>query len=317
MVLEHENQGVIWIFEGSSGKLKRSQLSQYLTVVSPHGPHDEGNPMRPDLWQSGLTLLSGALLISLSSCGVVEKSPTCNLKGNGLRLASYTGENLGDKQISLTFLKGPSHVSEEIGHYLEEHEIHATFFVEGRKAEEEEEVLEKLVEQGHRIGSGGFSFTALKDSEEPVVEMKTADEIISHFAYGNQFWYYGEPGSIDDDTLTQLNRAGLGKYVGPIHANTGGDHFVVDEECWRRGMSVSECTHGYFDEIVHLGHGIIPFHDEDPRTVELIEELVPELIAYGFSFVRLDQIPDLRLALTANGGTPDAVKGAEVCHDYE
>ncbi len=56
-----------------------------------------------------------------------------------------------------------------------------------------------------------------------------------------------------------------------------------------------------------------------PKTcaVELLKELIPELLAYGFTFVDLDQIPDLRLALTANGGIPDAEKGAEVCHDYE
>ncbi len=77
------------------------------------------------------------------------------------------------------------------------------------------------------------------------------------------------------------------------------------------------CAEQYFNEIVRIGHGIIPFHDEDTRSAELLRQLIPELKAYGFSFVRLDQIPDLRLALTANGGIPDAAKGAEVCHDYE
>lgn len=271
--------------------------------------------MRPELWQSGL--LSGAMLLSLSSCGVVEKSPTCNLKGNGLRLESYSGKNLSDLQISLVFLKGPSPVSEDIGRFLEERSITATFFVEGHKAEKEESIVEKLAEQGHRIGSSGFSATALKVSEEPVIEMKAADHVIADFAYGNQFWYYSEPGTIDQDALDQLNRAGLGKYIGPIHADTGSALFVEDEQCWKRDMTVSECTLGYFNEIVRLGHGIIPFHDEDPRTGELIRELIPQLTAFGFTYVRMDQIPDLRLALSANGGTPDAVKGAKVCHDYE
>lgn len=273
--------------------------------------------MRPELWQSGLTLPFGALLLSISSCGVVEKSPTCNLKGNGLRLESYSGKNLSNLQISLAFLKGPSEVSSEIGHFLEEQSIPATFFVEGHKAEDEEEIVEELVEQGHRIGSSGYSGTSLSVSEEPVVEMKATDQIISHFAYGNQFWFYGEEGSIDADALEQLKRAGLGKYVGPIHADTGSPIFTVDEECWKQNMTVTACTQGYFDEIVRLGHGIIPFHDEDPRTLALVKELIPQLTAFGFSYVRLDQIPDLRLALTANGGIPDATKGAEVCHDYE
>lgn len=273
--------------------------------------------MRAESWRNSLLFACGTALFGLSGCGAVEKSPTCNLEGRGLRLSAYTGENLSNLQLSFIFLKGPTATSEKIGYYLEEQSIQATFFVEGHKAEEEEEVLEELAHQGHRIGSGGFSFTALKDAEDPVLELKTADEIIAPFAYGNQFWLYGEPGSIDDDTLNQLNRAGLGKYVGPIHADTGSALFLSDEQCWEQGVSVATCAEGYFNEIVRLGHGIIPFHDEDPRTLELLEELVPELKAYGFSFNRLDQIPDLRLALTANGATPDAVKGAEVCHDYE
>lgn len=273
--------------------------------------------MRPDLWQKSLTLAFTATLMGLSGCGSVEKSATCNLKGDGLRLTPYTGENLSHLQISLVFLKGPGEVSEEIGHYLEEHHVPATFFVKGEEAEKHESVVEHLIEQGHRIGNGGFSFTALKDAEDPVLELRTADEILTPFAYGNQYFLYGEPGSLDHDALTQLKRAGLGKYVGPIHADTGSALFLEDEECWRQEVAVSTCAEGYFNEIVRLGHGIIPFHDEDPRTLELLEELIPELTAFGFTFQRLDQIPDIRLAITANGGIPDSVKGAEVCNDYE
>ncbi len=273
--------------------------------------------MRSDTWQIGLQWVFGALLLGLSGCGAVEKGSTCNLKGKGLSLEGYSGKNLNNLELSLVFLKGPSKVSEEIGHYLEEQHIEASFFVKGLHAEEEESALEKLAEQGHRLGSGGFTFTSLKDTEDPILELKTTDSIIAPFAYGNQFWLFGEEGSIDEDTLKQLNRAGLGKYVGPIHPDTNGTNFVTDEKCWEKGLTVSACAENYFNELVRIGHGIVPFHDETTKTKELIEELIPELKAYGFSFVRLDQIPDLRVALSANGGTPDAEKGSEVCHDYE
>ncbi len=147
--------------------------------------------MRPVDLRMSLGILLGTCLLGLNACGAVEKSPTCNLKGDGLRLAPYSGENLNDLQLSLVFLKGPTGVTESIGDYLHEQEIPATFFVEGHRAEKRESVVEKLVEHGHRIGSGGFSFKALKDAEDPVLEMKAADEIITPFAYGNQSWYYG------------------------------------------------------------------------------------------------------------------------------
>lgn len=257
------------------------------------------------------------LAFSVNSCGLATKSDSCNAKANGLRVAGFNGENLSDKQLSLIFLKGPSHSTEAIGELLKEEAVSATFFAKGEHAESHEEALRKLVEQGHRVASGGYSYAALKSSEDPVIELRAADKLLAPFAYGNQFWLYGEEGSLDDDTLTQLNSAGLGKYIGPIHEDTHGPDFVDDAECWERNMTVTECAHGYFNEIVRIGHGIVPFHDEDHRTHELLHDLLPELIAYGFTFQRLDQIPDLRLALTAAGGTADAVQGAEVCNDYE
>lgn len=255
--------------------------------------------------------------IGLSACGLARKSETCNLKANGLRLSGFSGEHLSDKQLSLVFLKGPSSSTEAIGELLKEAAVPATFFLKAAAIGEHEDVLDKLVEEGHRIATGGYSFTALKAAEDPVVELKAADKLISPFAYGNQYWLYGEPDSLDKDSLEQLHAAGLGKYIGPIHADTDGPWFVDDEKCWEQNLSVSLCSQGYFNELVRIGHGIVPFHDTDDRSRALIEELIPELVAYGFTFQRLDQIPDLRLALTAAGGIPDAVKGAEVCNDYE
>lgn len=262
-----------------------------------------------------LGLLS--LGFGLNSCGLARKSDGCNLKANGLKLSGFSGENLSDKQLSLVFLKGPSETTEAIGELLKEQAIPATFFVKAAKIKGHEGVLDKLVEQGHRIATGGYSFTALKAAEDPVIELKAADKLLAPFAYGNQYWLYGEPGSLDEDSLIQLKAAGLGKYIGPIHADTDIAGFRDDKKCWEQSLSVGQCTLGYFDEIIRIGHGIVAFHDEDDRSRELLAELLPELVAYGFTFQRLDHIPDLRLALTAAGGTPDAEKGAEVCNDYE
>ena len=262
-----------------------------------------------------LGLLS--LGMGLHACGLARKSNGCNVKANGLKLSGFSGENLGDKQLSLVFLKGPSNSTEAIGELLKGEAVAATFFVKAAEIEGHEAALDKLVEQGHRIATGGYSFTALKSTEDPVIELKAADKLLAPFAFGNQYWLYGETGSLDEKARTQLNSAGLGKYIGPIHADTDGAAFVDDEKCWEQNLSVSQCTLGYFDEIVRIGHGIVAFHDNDDRSRELLHELLPELIAYGFSFQRLDQIPDLRLALTAAGGIPDAEKGAKVCNDYE
>ncbi len=265
----------------------------------------------------GQVLGLAGLGIALSACGIVRKSDTCNLKADGLRIAGFNGENLSDKQLSIVFLKGPADSTEAIGSFLSGLTIPATFFIKGSEVLGHEETLGRLVDQGHRLASGGYSFTALKAAEDPVVEVRALDKLISRFATGYQYWLYGEPGSLDARALKQLKNAGLGKYIGPIHSDTVGAAFVDDERCWERGLSVSVCSQGYFDELVRIGHGLVPFHSEDERSLELIKDLVPQLVAFGFTFVKLDQVPDLRFALKAAGGIPDAGKAGEVCNDYE
>ncbi|MBC7659027.1 MAG: polysaccharide deacetylase family protein [Chitinophagaceae bacterium] len=268
--------------------------------------------------KAGLVLSLLGLGLGLESCGLVKKkSDTCNLKADGLTTSAYSGDTLSDKHISLIFLKGPSEATPAIGTYLDSQSVHATFFVQGSLVKEHESDIERLVEQGHQIGTGGFSFTALATAQDPVLELRTADALITPFAHGNQYWLYGERGSLDKDALTQLQRAGLGKYVGPIHGDTTGAAFVSDDQCWEKGMTVETCADGYFNEITRIGHGLIPLHDTDEHTGEMLKVLVPELLAYGMTFVRLDQVPKLRLALTEVGGTPDASIGAAACNDYE
>jgi len=258
-----------------------------------------------------------SLTLCLSSCGIARKSKTCNLKADGLKVAGFSGHHLESKQLSLVFLEGPGHHTEEIGEALHGAHIPATFFIKGEDVHGHEEVLDKLVDQGHRIASGGFTFEDLKSVKDPVLDLRAADKIITPYAFGHQYWLFGEPGSLDAGTITQLKNAGLGKYIGPIHPDTEGETFLEDEKCWESGLAVGQCVQGYFDEIVHIDRGIIPFHSEDERSLKLLQQLIPELVAFGFTFVPLDKIPDLRLALTAAGGIPDAGKGAEVCNDYE
>ncbi len=257
-----------------------------------------------------------SLCLSLAGCGLAKQLETCRQGVPGLRLATYSGENLANLELSLVFLKGPSPISEGIGAFLGTQNIAATFFTQGSEVEKREEVLGKLVDQGHRIGTGGFSFASLKSVPDPVVELKAADFLITPYAFGNQYWLFGESGSLDNKSLEQLKRAGFAKYVGPIHSDTG-ENFVSDDQCWEQNLSVAVCTQGYIDEITRIGRGIIPFHDRDERTLSLVESLIPQLVTAGFSFRRLDQISDLRSALTAAGGTPDATKGAATCNDYE
>ena len=63
---------------------------------------------------------------------------------------------LPDKTLCLTYDDGPGPQSAELGRFLAERGIRATFFVVGKFALERPGVLDELHEQGHIIGNHTF-----------------------------------------------------------------------------------------------------------------------------------------------------------------
>ncbi len=253
----------------------------------------------------------------LSGCGLAKKTHDCKTDGDGLKEGGLDGESLQGKELVLAFLEGPSEVTADIGKYLSGEGISGTFFVAGEHIDEYRGTLRDLKAAGHIIGTGGYTFKGLQAAKDPIIELRSADAEIADLTVGNQFWLYGKADSLSTDTHSLLYNAGLGKYVGPIHEDTGSASFIDDEECWKQGKSVQECGQNYMNEIQRIVHGIVAFHDKDARTAQMLELLIPALKDSNFTFTRLDQVPALRSALAKSGGTADATPANESCDVYE
>jgi peptidoglycan/xylan/chitin deacetylase (PgdA/CDA1 family) len=101
-----------------------------------------------------------------------------------------------------------------------------------------------------------------------------------------------------------LNRSGrFPDYIGPVNW----DISVADYDFWKRGAAAEECAAAYLEKIGRIGRGIVLMHDssDDPgveprnrafRTTQLI---VPALKAAGYRFVGLEEVPQVRSAVTA------------------
>jgi hypothetical protein len=155
-------------------------------------------------------------------------------------------------------------------------------------------------------------------TEQPVLELRTTDALITPYVTGNLFLFYAPLKSFDDQTAALLESNGLGKYVGPIKDDSlPSPTFQYDEQCWIEALAPSVCAAQYFTEAQRLGRGVLAFHDTDSRTLVMLQELVPQLKAFGFDLVRLDEIPSVRSALSRAGGQVDQVAGPQACDDYE
>ncbi len=265
----------------------------------------------------GLTL---SVALSFGWAGACQKASkkVCDWKDSkGLNIAGWTGENLNDKELSLIFLKGPSEVTREIGTFLDDEGIQASFFVQGAAVEAYEKNLEEMAAEGggHLIGNGGYRFRNLTEAKEPVLELRTTDALISPLIFDDKFLFYAPEKSFNQSIATQLKHNGLGKYVGPIKDDTTpSETFRYDEDCWAQGIKPAACAQQYEAEIRRLGRGIIALHDTDPQTLELLKLLLPNIKDAGFSFKRLDQLANISAVLPLQGG--DSGAHVKSCQDY-
>ena len=134
-------------------------------------------------------------------------------------------------------------------------------------------------------------------------------------------------GSWSPSVYTQLNAASAAPtVVGNIFWNAGGaldctyaggawscPSGAADWACWKPGkgrpaVPVEVCGQGYLNEIEGRAgkRGIVLTHDIDTKSLEMTKWLIPRLKERGYSFARLDQVPEINRDLVAAGATPAA-----------
>jgi peptidoglycan/xylan/chitin deacetylase (PgdA/CDA1 family) len=231
------------------------------------------------------------------------------------------GYDLPPKTLCLTYDDGPGPDTLDLGRYLFDEGVRATFFVLGRHAEEYGDVLARLGAWGHRIGNHTYShpgLVALTEAGGDVVgEVARTDALLrAHVPdapvffrapYGN--WRQKQPrtGQDSDTSIVAevLNRSGrFPHYVGPVNW----DISAADYDYWKRGAPAEECAAAYREKIGRAGRGIVLMHDssEDPDVrprngaLRATRLMVPALKAEGYRFVNLDDVPQVRSAVAAS-----------------
>lgn len=242
------------------------------------------------------------------------------LQAEGLR-----GTKLAPKQIALTFDDGPGPRTKALSAFLRREGIQAAFFVNGQSlGADGSEILQQLVADGHLIGNhtethrsltGTSTQTPRPTDAEIIQELADTDAKIAPFVQGDRFLFRPPFGDYDDQTFTSLSTSPMNKYVGPILWDVG-DRMdeatgqVADWDCWQDGtdgkrLSMQACGDLYITAIKRAGWGIVLLHDPyfneaDPLqegTVEMVMYMVPILKQEGFTFVRVDQVPEIAALL--------------------
>lgn len=278
--------------------------------------------------------LALALAVTLSSCKGSEpreRGACTGATAQAIRATEIRGSSMPLKTLALTFDDGPGARTAELSTYLAGAGIRAAFFVNGKMLGSGTGALAKIVADGHIVANhtqthtsltGRSTGTAHLDATGIVSEVAQTDALVAPFVEADRFLFRPPFGDFDADVSSAIEASLMKKYVGPVGWDVGdrmGPSQAADWDCWSEGsdgavLSPTACGDLYVEEIESAGKGIVLLHDPyfidgDPGkggTVDMVKYIVPILKAKGFTFVRLDDVPEIAGLLPArppSGGT--------------
>jgi len=218
---------------------------------------------------------------------------------------NYNGSELPPKTLCLTYDDGPGPYTYEIAKFLNEHHIQATFFVVGKYAYHNPDILAKVKELGHLIGNHTYSHPDMPyyqsiDGELQYQIIRT-DLLIKKYLKGNKIYFRPPYGKWSAEVSDELNSNILSSinHIGPIHWDIAG----IDCYYWDNGFSLEDTVDRYIEDIRAKDRGIVVMHDEiadmdivkpKNKTLELTKKLIPILLEQGYKFVGLEEIESLK-----------------------
>ncbi len=113
------------------------------------------------------SIVTAAVAAAASTASYQSMSPTGQWFGH-----TFTGLRRGSKQLALTYDDGPNDPhTQRLLEVLARHNVHATFFLIGRYAQQRPDIVREIVKAGHVVGNHTFT--------HPLLIFKSARELRS------------------------------------------------------------------------------------------------------------------------------------------
>ena len=288
---------------------------------------------------------------------LVPRAEHAEVAKQTLSTINFVGTSLPPKTLALTFDDGPGDRTTELAIYLGAQGIPAVFFVNGARLQltslpnpngivptsTSATTLGTLVGNGHLVANHTATHRDLVTQVMPtggvnvILELSETDFSIAPYMSPERPLFRAPYGSFNATVQATIATSTMNKYVGPIYWDIGGsaNNFpeqAADWACWQNALShgggatfgatTEECGDAYLSEIEKVGRGIVLLHDPyfsaAGSTVDMVKYIVPILKARGYSFVRVDHVPDIAAMLPtlpcptcdAGPGTADAASDA-------
>jgi peptidoglycan/xylan/chitin deacetylase (PgdA/CDA1 family) len=222
------------------------------------------------------------------------------------------GKELPAKTVCLTFDDGPATSANTLGphslelaEYLHSEGIAAAFFVVGKCAQRNQELLGKIVSYGHIIGNHTYNHAnLLKLDDDLVLEQISKVQPLLPNNNGAGQTLFRAPYGLWSEHLAKLTNSNFNltrALTGPVGWDVTGE----DWACWTDNTSPSDCADHYLKALYSRkqANGIILAHDNTAdsdwlaarnATFVMMQRLIPLLKSAGCEFMRVDQLPRLK-----------------------
>jgi peptidoglycan/xylan/chitin deacetylase (PgdA/CDA1 family) len=184
-----------------------------------------------------------------------------------------------DRVLYLTFDDGPHpEFTPRVLDLLAAHDAHASFFLLGQAAEHEPRIVERIVSEGHLIGNHSYShprFTKLPWSEQRA-QIERTDQVLEAFDQRTQHRFRPPSGHFTMALLANfaLRRRNIA-------------YWSYDSMDYQRKPAKSLVN--LMREVPPRAGDVVLMHDDNAATVGMLEQMLPEWRAQGFTIRRLPE----------------------------
>ncbi len=202
-----------------------------------------------------------------------------NVQWNFFVKAYNTNPSITRKEIALTFDDGPVASTLEILDLLKKFDMKASFFCIGKNIQENPEIFQKIIEDGHMVGNHTFSHTrkmGFLSTHKIIEEINTCNKTAFEIG-GVVLKTYRPPfGIINPKVKRALENTGhqvIGWNVRSYDAVLNSKRFILKRI------------------IKNIKPGdIVLLHDNNYQTIEILEQLLLFLQTNNYVSVRVDNL---------------------------
>jgi peptidoglycan/xylan/chitin deacetylase (PgdA/CDA1 family) len=166
--------------------------------------------------------------------------------------------------------------TERILDVLSKEKIHATFFLEGHRIKGNEELLGRIIDEGHGLGNHTYSHEVLTDMEthEAIRDVERCEREILRACNRKTRAFRPPWGKISADVAEELASRGYVMCCWNVSVKdfeTPSAEVLADRLC--------DCAFDY---------GVVVLHDHVPIVPDALELAIPRLKELGASFERIE-----------------------------